>query len=692
MYLGRIDGVEFDAFAIVPHGGWGTDFDTIELTAGRLTDPTAAHEVVLPRSTAAAIGVGVGDTITLRTISPDQLLYFFGLDAVEGTGGPAGPTIDLLVVGVGDTLTNEIETVEGMIFATPAFDDRYDATAGHLGGNGVGGMVAVRLRNGRADLPAFEAGAVPPSALTRQATRSAFNPDTRSRTRRRRRSPPLRWARPSSRLRQASPRLSPSAKRSPATSVAVSLTRLCSVPWDCRVETGLRRSPSNSCPSQPLRRCWRPRSPCSAARLTPFGMARRFEPEPGLHVDVDVLLVGAAAVFAIVVLLGGIQAWRATTLAGDQVGRRPTVTASFAERAGVRPTVTTGVRLAFERGHGHRTVPSRSALTAAVLGAAAVIGATAYAASFDRLVTEPARWGWTWDLVVEVDVDRVEEAVAALRGLPEISGVATVSDRQVNVEGQAVRGQSVAVHQGVSPIVVHAGRLPAGNGEIAIGAGLSRQLDREIGDTVTVTTPEGPDQFTVVGRVTSFPLDGDGLGDGVVLAPRTLDSVAASDGFDSLALTATEATSEEQLVEAITPLIDDDMVELGTYGYPAPPDEVVNASSLTAVPWALAAFLGALAVAGAGHGTYTTVRRRRGDLAVLRAVGFRPADLRASSGWHGMCIAAVAIVARHSTGDRRRPSGIPRADRRHRRRGRVRRASDRLDGDLRGHRRDRWCC
>ncbi len=158
MYLGRIDGVEFDAFAIVPHGGWGTDFDTIELTAGRLADPTAAHEVVLPRSTAAAIGVGVGDTFTLRTISPDQLLYFFGLDGVEGTGGPAGPTIELRVVGVGDTVANEIETAEGMIFATPAFDERYDASAGHLGGNGVGGMVAVRLRNGQADLPAFEAG------------------------------------------------------------------------------------------------------------------------------------------------------------------------------------------------------------------------------------------------------------------------------------------------------------------------------------------------------------------------------------------------------------------------------------------------------------------------------------------------------------------------------------------------------
>ena len=193
---------------------------------------------------------------------------------------------------------------------------------------------------------------------------------------------------------------------------------------------------------------------------TPFGAARRFEPEPGLRGDVAVLLIGAAAVFAIMALLGGIQAWRVTNLAGDRVGRRRTVSASFAERAGARPTVTTGVRLAFERDHGRRTLPSRSALTAAVLGAAAVIGATAYAASLDRLVTEPARWGWAWDLIVEVDADHFDEAVVALRDLPEISGVATITDRQVIVEGRMIRGQSVAVHEGPPPVVLHSGRCP----------------------------------------------------------------------------------------------------------------------------------------------------------------------------------------------------------------------------------------
>ena len=70
MYLGHIEGIEFDASALVVHGGWGTTFDTIELTAGRHADPTSPHEVVLPAATAREAGVGVGDTITLHTLSP----------------------------------------------------------------------------------------------------------------------------------------------------------------------------------------------------------------------------------------------------------------------------------------------------------------------------------------------------------------------------------------------------------------------------------------------------------------------------------------------------------------------------------------------------------------------------------------------------------------------------------------------
>jgi cell division protein FtsX len=144
--------------------------------------------------------------------------------------------------------------------------------------------------------------------------------------------------------------------------------------------------------------------------------------------------------------------------------------------------------------------------------------------------------------------------------------------------------------------------------------------------------------------VTTYPLDANGLGEGVLLDTNGLDDVASSSGFASLALSAAGTTNAEQLVAAITPLIDEGVVQLSIYGYPQTPDEVANASSLRPVAWALAAFLGAIAIAGVGHGIHTTVRRRRGDVAVLRALGFRPADVRTTASWHGACVAAFAVA------------------------------------------------
>jgi hypothetical protein len=151
--------------------------------------------------------------------------------------------------------------------------------------------------------------------------------------------------------------------------------------------------------------------------------------------------------------------------------------------------------------------------------------------------------------------------------------------------------------------------------------------------------------LTVVGRVTTYPIEANALGDAVLLAPQGLAAAASSDGFTSLALSAAGATTTEQLAAAIAPLIDGGIVQLSVYGHAQTPDEIANASSLRPVPWALVAFFGALAIAGVGHGIHTTRRRRGGDLAVLRALGFRPVDVRRSLSWQGACIAGVGLLA-----------------------------------------------
>jgi ABC-type lipoprotein release transport system permease subunit len=58
----------------------------------------------------------------------------------------------------------------------------------------------------------------------------------------------------------------------------------------------------------------------------------------------------------------------------------------------------------------------------------------------------------------------------------------------------------------------------------------------------------------------------------------------------------------------------------------------------------LAAFLALLGVAALGHALVTAVRRRRHDLAVLRAIGFRPRQSAACIFWQAMTVALVGIV------------------------------------------------
>jgi ABC-type lipoprotein release transport system permease subunit len=58
----------------------------------------------------------------------------------------------------------------------------------------------------------------------------------------------------------------------------------------------------------------------------------------------------------------------------------------------------------------------------------------------------------------------------------------------------------------------------------------------------------------------------------------------------------------------------------------------------------LAAFLGLLGIAALGHALVTAVRRRSHDLAVLRAIGFRPGQNAATIVWQATTVAVIGLV------------------------------------------------
>lgn len=105
--------------------------------------------------------------------------------------------------------------------------------------------------------------------------------------------------------------------------------------------------------------------------LTPIGLARQAEPDPGRDVDLLVIMAGAMA------LALGVAAWSA--LVGWTIVRRgaetspsrsQSRTSEVSARLGARPPVVAGLALAV--GHRDRVAASRSALVAAVAGIASL--------------------------------------------------------------------------------------------------------------------------------------------------------------------------------------------------------------------------------------------------------------------------------------------------------------------------------
>jgi hypothetical protein len=90
--------------------------------------------------------------------------------------------------------------------------------------------------------------------------------------------------------------------------------------------------------------------------------------------------------------------------------------------------------------------------------------------------------------------------------------------------------------------------------------------------------------------------------------------------------------------------------ELGYTGQdistPALPDDLVNFGRVDAAPAVVAVAMSVVAVATLVHALVTTVRRRRGDLAVLRALGLTRRQLLGTVAWQaGVIVSAAALVA-----------------------------------------------
>ncbi len=610
----------------------GAALDRPRVLEGRLPALDAASEVVITENAAEEIGVDVGGTVRFQTLTPDQ----FGAIEEDFSGEPEGPTVPLEVVGLIRTPDDLQGTDDLGGYASPAFERRYRSTVGHFEG-----FYAVRLHGGQGDVEAFSAGATEllpddeewgieaaedGATLVRDTLRvltiglvlfavgcGVFGAVGAGQA----------LGRQLSLRRDDSPTLAGvgMVRRQRATSLLVPGMAVAVAGSLIAVAVAVAVSP-----------------------LFPVGLARQAEPDPGVSVDGPVLVAGATTIVLLIGLQALFSAWSASrgTDERGEATTTPSTVSALAARAGIGPSAVTGLRMAFEPGHGRTRVPVRSALLGAVIGTVGVVGALTFASSLDRLVATPARWGWNWDLLpdaVDGDLDRFAAD-------PDIAEVGQVVHTFVQVEGEGLQGFAVEPRKGTPWLSVLDGRQPADAGEVVLGRDLLGRLDKEVGDTVALSPSSGrqdePLSYEVVGTAVFPTFETEAFAGGAGFTPEGLARVGLSDDLSRRTiLTFRPGVDEPAALERLTDAYDN---RFPVYARPNRPGDVANLAQVDRLPWLLAGFLATLAVAVVAHALVVGVRRRRRDLAVLRAVGFRGGQTRSAVAWQATSLALVGVV------------------------------------------------
>jgi ABC-type lipoprotein release transport system permease subunit len=389
--------------------------------------------------------------------------------------------------------------------------------------------------------------------------------------------------------------------------------------------------------------------------LLPVGLARVAEPHPGIDADVPVLAAGVAVAILVTACCAAWPGWRATAeqpvagLAGPNRERRRMIVPGLAATGPV--PVAMGTRLALHRGAGRTAVPVRSAVASAAVGVAALSGAIVFASSLSHLLASPVLYGVTWDAVVgNKSASDIRPIVATVKHDTQVAawttGQARAPLRAGRTSFEAIMLEMPDGASFVPPPVT--GRLPESDGEIALGTQTIRQLHARIGATIQVSVLESPARpMTIVGT-TVFPTLSDrlGLGIGATLTPGGVRHLLPGKDIiprpDSVFVRFRPGVEPEAGRKDLATRL----ARFGSFSVegPATPTDLLNFGQVQDLPQVLGIGLAAVTLLTIAHLLMTSVRRRRRDFAVLRALGFTSWQVRGTLCWQALTLAGMALV------------------------------------------------
>ena len=628
-----------------------TTIERPALLAGRLFNPGRVDEVVVTPQFAASYHKGVGDTLTLHLATPQQMNARYD----GSTGPPRGPSIQVRIVGVGRSPwisgSQDGPGLRGGVLASPALFTRYRASI--LGTSGQTYINAlVRLKGGAAAIPAFRAD------LARVTGRSDIDVWNNLEQ----------FGVPIQRITgyEAACLLAFALAALLAAIVLIgqSVSRYTSAAVaDLQVLQAVGMTPRQAVASAAA-----PPAVAAAAGATlgvvaaivasrwmPIGAASYVEPHPG--VSADWLILGPGWVLAPALVAAGsaaVAALALTTRRRKAVPRRSSVAAAAAA-AGLPVPVVIGARFALEPGKGRSAVPVRPALLGAIAGVLGVLAAFTFAAGVSDAAANPARFGQTWQLTALLglsgrDLGPAGQVLRAVAADPAVTGVddariGGAQAGQVSIESYTydpVAGKGV-------PVVLTDGRMPVTADEIVLGPTTASELHAVTGSTIRLTGGPEPQGVTVTG-IGFVPIGShNGDSDGAWLTPAGFDRLFRGTHYAFKFHAAAVTLRSGADVQAVARRLNAAAAAIKggrafTFGPAAPATEVQELRDVAVLPLALSAFLAVLAAGAVGHALSIAVRRRRHELAVLRALGLTRRQSRLVIVTQAALLAVIGLV------------------------------------------------
>jgi hypothetical protein len=398
--------------------------------------------------------------------------------------------------------------------------------------------------------------------------------------------------------------------------------------------------------------------------LAPIGSVRDIVSSTGFRFDGMVLGGGGLLLFALLLLSAVALAWRTVSAEATARERRPSRMAARLSALGLPVAPTVGTSQALEAPPGRIMSPLRATLLGGVVAMTAVVAAVVFGANLRHLVDTPADYGWDWDeYLVSQDgygallPERVSGVLDDERGVVAWSLLSF--DNGVHVDDLELPVLGLQREQGdLGPPVID-GRLPSGNGEIAVGTGTLERLGKTVGDTVRMGEGQGAADLRIVGTVVLPAIgqvnsDHTALGRGALV---TMETLSSTESPDAACMESDDAICPVAVVIDMAPGADGDAVAArlaaaepdgvpnGTFSKPVQvAAEIRNAEEMGALPLGLGLSMAFGAVLSLGIALAAFVRQRRRELAILKTVGFTRRQVRSAVVWQGALALLVALA------------------------------------------------